>query len=165
MKSLKKNGFSLIETVIALTVVAVVLTGSARFLFTLISSTNANQDRITATYLAQECLELTRNIRDTTWKQNLPWDCAFSTTEYDLEINNFCGDLEQEYGEISAENLELGSRKQNSTFQRAVTAEVLPSAERIDAEEILFRCTIEWDGLAGQRQLEMSHILTNWRKR
>jgi hypothetical protein len=44
---------------------------------TVIRQVGINKNRITAIYLAQECLELARNVRDSAWQQNYPWDCGF----------------------------------------------------------------------------------------
>lgn len=71
---MKKQGFSLIETVIAMTIMVTILVSGASLLSTLFTSHINNQNRVTATYLAQECLEISRNNRDTNWLQNKPWD-------------------------------------------------------------------------------------------
>jgi type II secretory pathway pseudopilin PulG len=64
---MKKNGFTLIEIIIAIFLVATSLVGifAAFSVVTILASESA--DRLTATYLAQEGLEIARNIRDTNW--------------------------------------------------------------------------------------------------
>ena len=67
-KSLRKeNGFTLVELVITIFVLSIGVIGifSAFSIITILTSDSVNQ--LIATYLAQEGLEVVRNIRDTNW--------------------------------------------------------------------------------------------------
>lgn len=62
-----RNGFTIIEIIIAIFVSGIALAGifGAFSVATILASDSVN--RITATYLAQEGMEIVRNIRDTNW--------------------------------------------------------------------------------------------------
>jgi len=62
-----KNGFTIIELVISIFILSVAVVGifSAFSVMVILTSDAANQ--FTATYLAQEGMEIARNIRDTNW--------------------------------------------------------------------------------------------------
>jgi prepilin-type N-terminal cleavage/methylation domain-containing protein len=62
-----KNGFTIIELVISIFILSVAIVGvfSAYSMVTILTSDAS--DRLTATYLAQEGMEITRNVRDTNW--------------------------------------------------------------------------------------------------
>ncbi len=69
----KIAGVTLIETLVALTILLVVLVAGSQLLSTLTTANAVNRDKFSATYLAQECLEIARNTRDTNWLQNKAW--------------------------------------------------------------------------------------------
>jgi len=75
--NLKETGFTLIETLMVMVILGTVLLAAAGLANTVLTSAAKNQNRVIATYLAQECTELTRNVRDNAWRQNLPWMCPF----------------------------------------------------------------------------------------
>ncbi len=77
---IKRSGFALIEVIISIVVLAAVLAGATSLVWSAATAVERNQNRLTATYLAQECLELARNARDSAWRQHLPWNCAFYDT-------------------------------------------------------------------------------------
>jgi type II secretory pathway pseudopilin PulG len=63
----KNKGFSLMEIIIAIGVIITALVGSVALISYSISSTRLSRSRITAQGLAQEGLEIVRNIRDNNW--------------------------------------------------------------------------------------------------
>jgi prepilin-type N-terminal cleavage/methylation domain-containing protein len=84
-KTLELNkGFTLLEVIIAIFIISVGVGGVASVVPRLLSSSTTNQNRLTAAYLAQEGVEIVRNIRDTNWLENhygstpIVWDDGFS---------------------------------------------------------------------------------------
>jgi len=61
------KGFTIIELVISIFILSIAVVGifTAFWIVTILTSDSA--DRLTAIYLAQEGMEITRNIRDTNW--------------------------------------------------------------------------------------------------
>jgi prepilin-type N-terminal cleavage/methylation domain-containing protein len=85
-KIFKKNsGFTLLEVMAAIFIISVGVGGIAIIMPSLISGTSLNQSRLTAAYLAQEGIEIVRNIRDTNWLEahnkgdSTTWDNGFAT--------------------------------------------------------------------------------------
>ncbi len=65
--SQKKEGFTLIEIIIAIFILSVAIVGIFSAFSIVLILTSDLADRLTATYLAQEGIEIVRNIRDTNW--------------------------------------------------------------------------------------------------
>lgn len=66
-KNATKQGFSLIEIIVAFSVLVVVIVASTNLLVTIIRTNTENQNTLVAYGLAQEGLEAVRNIRDSNW--------------------------------------------------------------------------------------------------
>jgi prepilin-type N-terminal cleavage/methylation domain-containing protein len=64
-KPQNNKGFTLVETLVAISIFSVSLIGLLNVLGSGISNTNYAKKKIVATYLAQEGIEYVRNIRDT----------------------------------------------------------------------------------------------------
>ncbi len=83
-KTLKLNkGFTLLEVIIAIFIISVGVGGVAKIMPSLIAGTSVSQSRLVVAYLAQEGVEIVRNIRDTNWLEDhnrgdsTPWDEGF----------------------------------------------------------------------------------------
>jgi prepilin-type N-terminal cleavage/methylation domain-containing protein len=63
----KEKGFTIIELIISIFILSIAIVGtfSAFLIMTILTSETA--DRLTATYLAQDGIEIVRNIRDNNW--------------------------------------------------------------------------------------------------
>lgn len=89
-KSSQFAAFTLIEVVIGISILSVVLMAMGSLTVTAIRSNQANVNRLTAYYLAQEALEALRNMRDTNWLQNYDyntggdpfWGASFESDGY-----------------------------------------------------------------------------------
>ena len=73
----QRSGFTLVETLMVMLILATVMLAASGLANTVLNSSAKNQNVVAATYLAQECTELSRNVRDSAWRQNLPWMCPF----------------------------------------------------------------------------------------
>ena len=67
------TGFTLIETLVAITILTLGIVGPLELAYKSISYTKLSQNKITASYLAQEGMELVRYIRDTNKINSNPW--------------------------------------------------------------------------------------------
>jgi prepilin-type N-terminal cleavage/methylation domain-containing protein len=76
--SLRTKGFTLVETLVAITVLLFAVAGplsiAARSLF----ASNVARDEITAFYLTQQAMETVRNLRDQNVLRNLDWKTGFN---------------------------------------------------------------------------------------
>lgn len=79
-----EKGFTIIELVISIFVLAIAIVGIFTAFSIMVILTSEAADRLTATYLAQEGMEIVRNIRDTNWlNPAATWVDGFSTAPCD----------------------------------------------------------------------------------
>ncbi|PKL37066.1 hypothetical protein CVV38_04240 [Candidatus Peregrinibacteria bacterium HGW-Peregrinibacteria-1] len=69
-----KEGFSLVEVMIGIMVLGVAIVTATSILVGLLKVNKMNLDVLKSYYLAQEGVEAVRNIRDTNWLNNLPFN-------------------------------------------------------------------------------------------
>src|SRR3989338_2970129 len=74
LASSSKSAFTLVETIMGITILTIVLVATTVLTLTSIQANAANIHRLTAYYLAQEGLEGFRNMRDSNWMQNHVWN-------------------------------------------------------------------------------------------
>lgn len=77
----KNNGFTLMETVIATSILVIGVIGTFALITFTTSVSSLGSQKLVATYLAQEGIEIIRNIRDTNWLQESAavWDEGLTT--------------------------------------------------------------------------------------
>jgi type II secretory pathway pseudopilin PulG len=75
----KTDGFSLLEVIIAIFVITIGIIGVANLISYSISSVAVAKSQIIATELAQEGLEIVRNIRDSNWLADITWNSGLDT--------------------------------------------------------------------------------------
>jgi hypothetical protein len=73
LKSFSKS-FTLLEVILAITVLTLAVGGSFILISQTIASVSLAQSKLIASYLAQEGIEMAKNIRDTNWLKIQPWD-------------------------------------------------------------------------------------------
>lgn len=78
-KIIFKTGFTLIETLVAISILLIAITGPLGIVASSLKSSYFARDQITAFYLAQEGLEFVRNFRDTNSLKNLSTNTSWLT--------------------------------------------------------------------------------------
>ncbi|OGD24802.1 hypothetical protein A2819_00980 [Candidatus Azambacteria bacterium RIFCSPHIGHO2_01_FULL_40_24] len=83
-----KNGFTLIETIVAVGVITIGLVSALTLIsYSLFYVSNIN-DRLIAANLVAEGLEVVRNIRDNNWLQSLSWNNGLANGDYQVSYNS-----------------------------------------------------------------------------
>lgn len=196
----KVRAFSLIETIIAMVILSASLAAAVRVMGTSLFRIQENQNRIVAVYLAQECMELTRNVRDSAWRQNMPWHCPF-LDEADITLNAPVKYLTIENSTVNTQNVTPNSLSDYSfcrgNFGVKVTQDTNQEGLEIENRGVIYRqnlvidnlgikediqtlqgvptpvnvvqemqatCTVSWPERSGEKSVEMTQILTNWKK-
>ena len=85
----KNKGFTFIEVIIAISVITTGIVGTMLAVQKVIYATQQSYSRLTAAYLAQEGIEIVRNVRDTNWLQQrsvaVSWDDGLAPGNYEAD--------------------------------------------------------------------------------
>ena len=73
-KSSNQKAFSLLEVIIAIFIITVGIIGVVNLVNSSISAVAFSKSQVIATNLAQEGLEIVRNMRDSNWLKDIDWD-------------------------------------------------------------------------------------------
>lgn len=87
-RQFSRPAFSLIEIMAVLLIVALGMVGTANLAVQILQAQTVNRSSIIAYQLAQEGIELARQIRDTNWLNDQPWLTGFSSDTYCLDYRN-----------------------------------------------------------------------------
>ncbi len=88
---MREKGFTLVETLVAISILVIALTGPLAIVAQSLKSSYFSRDEITAAYLAQEPIEYIRNLRDQNglrYTNASQWMNGISTDEFGNNIIN-----------------------------------------------------------------------------
>lgn len=135
----KGGGFTLIETLVAISIFSISILAMMAVLADGISDTNYAKTKITASYLAQEGIEYIRNMRDNyvlyTDTTGLTWD------------------------DFKAANKDYPSPDPN--FIRTITQTTVSGDPELE-NEVRIRSTVSWTQGSGNYSVVFSESLFNW---
>jgi len=85
--TINKKGFTMVEAIVAIFIITTGIVGVLSLATQTISSATYSTDKLIAAYLAQEGIEIVRNIRDTNWLEGASsWtDGIDMTSDYGLD--------------------------------------------------------------------------------
>jgi len=81
-------GFTLLETIVAVGIIMIGLISVLALINSSLFYVSLIKDRLVAANLNSEELEVTRNIRDNNWLQNLAWNNGLSDGDYNITYNS-----------------------------------------------------------------------------
>ena len=163
-----KAAFTLIETIIAITLTTIVLTAVTGLILSTLLANQRNQHSLQASYLAEEALEAVRFMRDSNWLQNYSWDRGFEVG-VPLAVNpKSCTVISSEVtpcfelvslsgsGEVTMDN--------GFVFERSVLFTEVLAPDGLSVEKSLeVTATVAWQERGVERTLELSTYLTDWK--
>jgi type II secretory pathway pseudopilin PulG len=168
------GGFTLVETLVAVSIFSVSVIALMSFLATNISNTSYAKNKMIATYLAQEGIEYIRNIRDTyvLYPVNGDWN-SFKTKLASCNSENGCGfdssaSLADSIFQCSGNRCKLylynGNYNTNlngvdSGFTRIILRELVGGQ---NSGEIKIISTVSWTQGAVPHSITFSENLFNW---
>lgn len=161
------NGITVIEVIVATFILLVAIVGSYSVFTQIFMATSSTSDRLVAAYLAQEGIEVIRNIRDTSWINSSDWGSMFTIcnngcqADYKTGIpGNFIGSLTPyngDYLNIDANGFYTYENGTATKFKRKIT--VTPSgADRLDV-----LVEIIWANRGEPYSFQSEESLYNWR--
>jgi len=176
------NGFTLMEAIVAIFLITTGIIGVLSLITQTVSSATLSKDRLTAAYLAQEGIEIIRNIRDTNWLEQYTdptnlWDEGLTACggACDGTIGNGCRvDYNHSYDPLDPYDPDLPlytgqvlnidttngfysySASTPTKFKRKIT--ITPSGD------VLMVCArVEWQEKGVIRQITAQENLYNWK--
>lgn len=174
----KSRGFSLIETLVAISILMISIAGPMVLVGNGIRSSAFARDQVTAFYLAQDAVEAMRYIRDgnriakvrSSNPESVPWDDL--TEDFSCTTSSPCGvDSTKIYNGLSGgistnndtENLTIDSFGMygysggtSTNFRRWVTI------EELNEKEVQIVVTVDWSSGSIPRQFSIRENLFYW---
>lgn len=153
-----ENGFSIIEVIVAIGVILIAFTG----MLTLINRSLAFHDlaysRLIASYLAQEGIEIVRNIRDNNILQSKNWNVGLSTGTYQVQYNDLA--LRNYTGEPLKLDTVNGIYNYNSGAITRYIREI--NIRTISSDHIVVQSIVTWKNRGGSFDVVVEDHLYNW---
>lgn len=171
---MKKNGFTLVETLVAITILLLAITGAASAIQTGISSFTFSKDQIIAFYLAQEGFEQVRNIRNENSLKHQNWltgisgnpsdPCYFGNAcTVDPVNSNVATRCSSGVGNCPAlrQNATTGFYGYNATWPATIFRREIVLTQ-INSNEISILVTVNWSKGLASRQFRARENILNW---
>ena len=186
-----ESGFTLVEVMIGMMILTIAIVATTQVLIGQIRFNQQNVDSLSAYYLAQEGVEMMRNVRDTNWLHNFDW--LEGGVYLPLEVSDslsyginpnpayFPATLGEQVDGVddlkkyAPFQISLGEQKvwiggeESEKFTREIqllpiTDEQCAGFEMTDCSEFaLVRSTVRWQEAQKQREISLEEILTNWK--
>lgn len=163
-----KPGFSLIELLVAMAMVGIGLIGVASLAAQNIRVQYFNRNSLISAQLAQEGLEIARNLRDNDWKSSSTsssladiYDDAFIldyTGEYQAAPDNIGG---TSFLKIDNDGFYSYSGSIETPFRRLLTSDCHHDSI-IGVDYCLIRCFVSWEGQGQSGDYQVEDYLYAW---
>lgn len=157
----QNNGYILIESIIAITIVVVGLLGIFSLLSRSLSLNRVVSDRFVAAYVAAEGIELVKNMIDNNILAGKPWNAGLSSGEYEADFRSEHLAANQHRPlRLNRESGAYGYGETESTrFTRVIRLAVAP-----DGNEITVGSRVHWMTRGGGTfDINLEEHLFNWR--
>ena len=164
-----KAGFTLIETLVAVTILSAAVAGPMVLSIKSISSASVSQDQLVAFYLGQEVIEYVRNVRDTNlinssgdWLNGLN-DCEISGSA-GCYIDVIKNPVTVTDCEVACSNkLKFDGTNYNYTSVSDTNFIRTVKITRLTADEAQIDVKVEWTGKYGAKTMTLQDNIFNWR--
>ncbi len=177
-----KRGFTILEVIVAIFVLTVAVGGSFVLIQQTLIAASLAESKLTAHYLAQEGIEIVRNIRDTNWLEqrtdfNFYWDTYLAegleigeSRDYIVDYNddrlkNFESNPLNldEYGFYSYDVLDNPTPFKRKIRITKLTLDLPPLNSYPDDYRLLVTVQVEWSERGRNHSVEVSEYLYNWK--
>ena len=173
------KGFSFIEVLVSIFILVIAITASFSVLRGILSYNVTNSSRLVAAYLAQEGIEIVRNIRDGNWLESrsnslISWDEGIGTGSNCVGANGCVADYNHSYSSDQKDpklpaytgqplNIDsyglygYGSSTTPTKFQRKIV--ITPEG----INELKVNVTVSWQEKGRSNTLSALENLYNWK--
>jgi len=153
-----KRGFTLLEVLVAVSVLVIGSVAAFSTISATIRSVTFAKDKLIASFLAQEGIEIVKNIRNTNWIQMRNWDegllaGGIASSAYQVD-----------YDDVSLfpynPNATLGLGSNGYTYEGATSTKFQRriTITRISSDELRVTVEVFWPG----HSYQVTSIITNW---
>jgi prepilin-type N-terminal cleavage/methylation domain-containing protein len=159
----KKAGFSLVETLVAITILLIAIAGPLTIASMALSDAKIAKDQVTARFLAQDALEYVRNIRDKNNAAEDPWlqdlnscsgSCAIDSAQDTISV---CGGTCPVLRYDDSSNLYGYNAGWDATpFTRSI------SVEELNDHEAKVSVDLTWTSARVPYTLHLEEVILNW---
>lgn len=159
----KKNGFTFIETIIAFFVITIGILGVFVVAQHPIFYTTHSISRLTAAYLAQEGIEIVRNLRDENWlKEDANWydglvcytpPCEYQADYHNSSLDPYSGNL-LKFDSAEGYNYSSGA---DTKFTRKITIDDTPMPEFL-----MVSVLVQWEEKGKSYEIPVQENLYDW---
>jgi len=154
-----RKGFTLLEVILAIFVIMVGIAGTLGVIQQGISYTQLSSSRFTANYLAQEGVEIVRNIRDGNWLKAplVSWDAGIpaGSWEADYKTQNLTQNYTGTPLNIDSANFYSYSGGTQTKFKRKITITKDTNILKVSVQ-------VEWQERGRNNQVIVQENLYNW---
>ena len=171
----KKNqrGITLLELMVTVAVISIGVVGIFHLIQNTILSASSVRLRITATYLAQEGVELVKNVRSTNWiKEKDSWlsGMLFCSGTHGCEMaynDSNDGSLREVLSEEDLNYLKInnyGFYGYETGIETLFKRQIYVEQENIDGVDVAkVTAKVSWQERGNDHQVEVVSVLRNWR--
>jgi len=162
---MKNKGFSLIEVITAVFILTVGVGGAFSLIYQTLSAVYTVRSELTASFLAQEGVEIVKNLRDNAWLESR----AATSTSWLVNLSEAGGSYEVDYSTTYL------SRADNSTYMKVddngfynyvsgtqtnFTRSVTLS--NVSTTTVQVVVAVNWETGGKDHSLEITESITNW---
>ncbi|MHA1481959.1 MAG: type IV pilus modification PilV family protein [Candidatus Heimdallarchaeaceae archaeon] len=160
---MKNKGFSLIEVITAIFILTVGVGGAFSLIYQTLSAVYIVRSELMASFLAQEGVEVVKNLRDNAWLESraatsTSWLTHLGSGDYRLDY--LTQDLNTTYGgtymKIDSNGFIGYSGDTTTNFTRKV------SLTNVSTTTVGVVVTVEWQTGGRPHSLEVRENITNW---
>ncbi|MDO8676383.1 MAG: type II secretion system protein [Candidatus Azambacteria bacterium] len=156
----KEAGFTLLETIVATSVIVTALVSSLTLINSSLVLASNFGDRLVASNLAAEGIEVLRNIRDNNWLQTLSWNNGLSDGNYNVAYNSLSltsfSDTPLKLNSLNGV-YDYSSGSNQTVFKRKV------SITNLSSYEIRIVSTVSWQRRSRAYSVAVEDHLFSWK--
>jgi len=162
---MKNKGFSLIEVITAIFILAVGVGGAFSLIYQTLSAVYTIRSELSASFLAQEGVEIVKNIRNNAWLESRAatstnWLANLSETGGDYELDYSTQSLSRAYSgsylKVDSNGFYNYSSGTQTSFKRKI------SLTNVSTSTVRVAVTVWWQAAGRSRNLQVVENITNW---
>ncbi len=153
----KTKGQGLVEILVAIGILTIISVSALALAASSLKMAILSEEKMQATNLAQQAIEVVRNIRDNNWKDGNPWDNSFTTNGwYKVEYKN----IESKWI-VSPISPPPSADIIDGRFKRMILIQNISAGNpsNVPAKEIMV--LIKWR--SDTKEIKLTSYLTDWK--